>query len=286
MRLPHRFPRWTWARRATAAIFLLTLVLGRFDEFPWLKGSTAATRLFGFLWLADPLGALEVTLATRHLVVSLLVAAGLLVTFYALAGRVFCGWFCPLGLLLDLNAHLRERLRRELRVRGLNLPDFHFPRGGQYGLLILAVGLSLITRLPAFQLVSPINILARALIFAPGPEMLLVWAIVLMESVAPYGFCRSLCPLGALYSLIGRFSLLRVQVDPTACKGRCRLCTVHCPMNIQVMEDYVLASKQAIVDPECTRCGACIDACPRQVLQLGLKLQMPRILTRAHILPK
>ncbi len=273
MRPRRRIRRWTWAHRVTAAFFLLILVLGRFDWFPWFKGSTAATRLFGILWLADPMAALEVSLATRSTHPPLLIAAGLLIIFYTLVGRAFCGWVCPLGLLLDLNAGLVERLRHWLRRWGRRLPEVHLPAGTKYWLLGLAFGLSLVARLPAFQVISPINILARAFIFAPGPELLLVGAIVLLEVFVPHGFCRALCPLGAFYSLVGRFGLVRVRIDhKREGKAHCHLCTLHCPMGIRVMEDHTLAGRQAIADPECTRCGACIDACPRKVLQLGLGL--------------
>jgi ferredoxin len=35
------------------------------------------------------------------------------------------------------------------------------------------------------------------------------------------------------------------------------------------MEEYTLAGKLSIDHPDCTRCGSCIDACPRGVLKLG-----------------
>lgn len=273
---------WTWTHRLTAALFLLILILGRFDWFPWLKGSTAATRLFGLLRLADPLAGLEATLATRHLHEPLLLAGGILLVLYVLLGRVFCGWLCPLGLLLDLNDEVRERVQRWLRRRGRRLPDLRFPPRSQYWLLGLAVGPSLVAQLPAFQLVSPINVLARALIFAPGPELLLVGGILALEYLSRRGWCRSLCPLGAFYSLVGRLGIVRVLVDRQRPKPQCRLCMRRCPMGIRVMEEHVLAGHTAVTDPECTRCGVCVDACRSGVLRLGVVMPSSPILPPAH----
>lgn len=220
------------------------------------------------------MAAVEVMLATRQLHGPLLLAAGLLLVFYALMGRVFCGWICPLGLLLDLNDDVRWWLRRRLGRWGWRLPEVRLPLGAKYWLLALGLGLSLVARLPVFQLVSPINILARALIFAPGPGLLLVGGIVALEYVSRRAWCRALCPLGAFYSLAGHFGRVLVFVNQQREQARkaCRLCTLRCPMGIRVLEDHIQRGKLAVDDRECTRCGSCMDPCPRGSLRLGLKL--------------
>lgn len=265
---PRRLKQWTIAHRATAALFLLLLFLGRFEWFPFFKGSTASTRVLDMIFLADPLATLETTLASRQLHATLWVAAGLLVLLYALLGRAFCGWVCPLGLVLELNDEVRTRINRFLRRHKLALPNFQLPRNTKYVLLITFLLLSLANRLPVFQLVSPINLLTRSLVFEPGVGLVIVGVIVMVEYGAPRVWCRALCPLGALYSLIGRWGRLRVWINPE--QGRtcvmCRQCTFQCPMGIRVLEDYVAPSKPSIDDPECSRCGVCLETCPRGTL--------------------
>ena len=39
-------------------------------------------------------------------------------------------------------------------------------------------------------------------------------------------------------------------------------------MGIRVMEDCEFVGKPSVDHPDCTRCGACIDACPHGVLKL------------------
>ncbi len=298
-RTRRRISRWKWARRATALTFIVLMVLGARPWFEWFRGSTTGSRLLEVIPLADPLAAIEVTLASRALHGTMWLGAGILIGACLLLGPVFCGWVCPLGLLLDLNDGLRRRLVRlpggkrnsRRRERGLRVP-----RVTRYGVLGLVVGFSAVAGLPVFQIVSPINLVAWTLVFfaAPGGEQSewpariaagaqaavtaagpLLWflaGIVLAEYFLPRLWCRSLCPLGALYSLVGRRAPLRVRVNPReAGKSRCEYCAYDCPMGIEVMRDYTLAGKPSIDDPECTRCGECIDTCPRGVLALSFR---------------
>jgi len=241
-----------------------------------IKGSTSATRVLDILDLADPLGALEVFLASRHVHLTLLLAGGILFVFYAILGRAFCGWVCPLGLLLELNHSLREWIRRRLRRKRIRLPNYQLPKQTKYWVLGIALVLSLLTRVPAFQVLSPINILTRNLVFGPGWGILLVVAIVAVEYVSERVWCRALCPLGAFYSLVGRFSPVRVRIDHEKERGgpQCGLCNLRCPMGIAIVEKHVREGKDSIDDPECTRCGTCVDYCLRGSLQLGVT--MPR----------
>ena len=67
-------------------------------------------------------------------------------------------------------------------------------------------------------------------------------------------FCRFLCPLGALYSLLSRLALLGVRVDETRCTD-CGACVRACRMDIR-----------AVGDGECIHCGDCIDRCPARAI--------------------
>lgn len=75
-------------------------------------------------------------------------------------------------------------------------------------------------------------------------------------------FCRWLCPLGALWSLLNRWSTLQIAVDIQACI-RCDCCRQVCPVDIRIYQD---ANSGA-----CIRCLQCIDSCP--VSCIGVKLR-------------
>jgi len=263
LRLPVR--GWTWAHRISQTIFLGLLLAGRHLDLNWLQGSAASTKVLGILHLADPFGALEVMLASRQFHTELLVAAGILLALYALLGRAYCGWLCPLGLALDLTDDLRRRFVTKKTGKRMS-------RRIKYVLLGLFVALSLLAGIPAFTLISPINILSRNLIFGFGPEILLVAAIVAVDLFySRRAWCRYLCPLGAFYSLLGRFAFLRIRVrnQGVSCT-RGGACVRDCPMGINLLKADVFAGHAAITDPECTRCGTCLEGCEGGCLHLGL----------------
>lgn len=267
---------WTWSRRITAAVFLSLLALGQFDWFPWFKGSTSATQVFGWLPFTDPLAALEVTLATRDFSPTVWLGAASLIAIAMLLGPVFCGWVCPLGLILDIGQSVRKRVAPFIAKRGLELPNGILPRQTKYAILAGFLGFSLVAQIPLFQIVSPINLVSRAVVFTVDSALIALFVLLVIELFAPRLWCRSLCPLGALYTLLGQVGRLRVRVNPDrAGEIRCQRCDVGCPMGIQVMEDYPLAGRPSIDHADCTRCGTCVDVCPNSVLSLGFRDRKP-----------
>ncbi len=266
-------PRWwTIAHRLTALSFASLLLLGSYDWFPWFKGNTSGTAILGFIPFTDPLAAIEVALASRALPQTMLIGALILLGIALLLGPIFCGWLCPLGLLLDLNNSVRVRLRR---LFGLKRPHVAMrPPSDTTRLVILAavLGFALVGRLPLFQILSPINIVGRALIVGFDLALVGLGLILVVEFFLPRLWCRTLCPLGALYSLVGRISFLRIRVNADQVgKMRCQACTVNCPVGIKVMQDHTLAGHLSIDDPACTRCGTCLDVCPGGTLRFGFK---------------
>jgi ferredoxin-type protein NapH len=263
------FRRMGTYRRVTALVFLGLLVAGTTTwGQPYFFGSTSGTRTVGVVPLVDPLAAVEIGVASRVVGMETVIGAGLLIGFAMVVGPVFCGWVCPLGLVLELNHTLRNLLVRPKKLARVARPISWEARVAVLGAF---VGFALVARAPVFQIVSPINLLARALLFGSLLGLIVVGAIVVVEWVWPRLWCRSLCPLGALYGLVGRFGLLRVRVDPErAGKTPCQRCSAACPMGIEVMEGYVLRGATSVTHPGCTRCGACTDTCPRATLKLSL----------------
>jgi len=77
--------------------------------------------------------------------------------------------------------------------------------------------------------------------------------VIAMVAFVDRGWCRYLCPVGALYAPTNRIALTDVRFDEAKCI-HCQKCIAVCPMRIN--------PKQAKTDPECIRCGRCADVCP------------------------
>ncbi len=266
-----RWRKWTWTHRAVAAGFLALLLLSWWQQHAWLQGSPTATRLLAWVPFVDPLSALEVLAASRTATLTMIGGAAIPLALTLVFGRLFCGWLCPLGLLLDLSGDVREPLRRQLARRKLRLPQWTIHRNIKYWLLIGCVVGSAVSSVPVFTAISPVNLVVLGIMGLVTTAAVIVATICLLEVLAPRAFCRAICPLGALYSLIGRVALFRVRVRPGSEKLLCGQCSMRCPMGIRVMEDYVQRGRDSVADPECTRCGSCADVCGGQVLQLRFR---------------
>ena len=94
----------------------------------------------------------------------------------------------------------------------------------RHWIMLLALPLSALLGVAAFEAVSPIGMLQRGLIFGAGRASLAVAAIFVLDVFAlRQGWCGTLCPLGAFYSLVGRFSLVRIGFDSFALRSLRRL---------------------------------------------------------------
>lgn len=260
-----RVPLWTILRRLTALAFLVLLTLAGHNQLDWLEGSAIATRFGSTLRFIDPLAALETAAARHELTADLLKGTGLLVLSALILGPIFCSWFCPLGLVLDINDSLRRLLIGAPRRRS-HASETRF-RGSRLLVLGLVLGLCATTGRLIFTPLSPIQMVVSVWVTGSMLAVSVVAALMVTEWFFPRLWCRRLCPLGGLYTLLGRPAILRIRIDQArAGNAPCGLCTLHCPMGIRVMEDHTLRGKPTIDDPACTRCGSCIDVCRQEYL--------------------
>lgn len=85
--------------------------------------------------------------------------------------------------------------------------------------------------------------------------VLLVWMIL-----ARRPFCRTLCPLGAVWAIFNKVSFYQMQVDTAKCV-KCLACHEACPIHCKIFEDPT--------NSECIRCLQCIPHCPKKCISSG-----------------
>jgi ferredoxin-type protein NapH len=230
---------------------------------PLLQGNLSAASLAGSVPLADPFAALQM-LATGHLLLPevWIGAAIVLVAYLLLGGRTFCAWACPLNVVTDAATWLRERLGlRDLLA---------IPTTTRYAVLALALVLSAATGVAAFEWVSPIGMLHRALVYGTLVGLVAVAGVLLLDlAVLRHGWCGHLCPLGAFWSLAGYAGVVKVRFDTATCT-RCGDCVRVCP-EPRVLNFNRAATRGAIDGGECTNCGRCVAICPEASLAFGIR---------------
>ena len=250
--------KWRLPRRAlqfSAAALIAAPALG----LGFFRGNLAAAEFLG-VPLADPLAFLQALIGGRVLVLSylgsaLLVSAG----YFLLGGRSFCGWICPVGLITEQGDKLSRILGRAGKG-GIPLAS------SRWSLLLVLLTVAL-TGVPLFEVLSPIGIVNRAIVFASLLPLLLPAAILLVEVlVSRRVWCRSLCPLGGFYSLLARFSPLRVGFVEERCT-HCGDCLEVCPVH-EVLAPSLKQGAPQVTAGDCNRCLACIDSCSTKALKM------------------
>ena len=259
-----------------AAWFCVVTTLG--DHWWQLRGWPV-----NWLLQLDPLVALGTMLTTGTLYAGLLWAL-LTVVLTILLGRFFCGWVCPFGALHQFIGWLGARRKKHTERVALNQY-----RSGQrikyyllIGLLAAAGGGRLVewlwrphthpTALVASSLqtglLDPIPLFHRSMnlviltafngpaasrIYVAGGSIAAVFfAALLLNLWIPRFYCRFVCPLGALFGVLTRWTPWRVGKRQGECRG-CELCENHC---------------EGACDPfgkihphECLLCLNCLRAC-------------------------
>jgi ferredoxin len=187
-----------------------------------------------------------------------------------LLGRFFCGWICPLGTALDGFRRLLFRPRPDRGVAArwrrakyylliallasapftLNLVGLFDPLSLLYrtlaivfypaftygvekaGLVLYRLGppVTYVSE-PIYQFFKATVLPFRGLVYLlPFLTLTLFILVVAAERVDRRFWCRALCPLGALYGLCARFSLLRRK--PYALCPDCGDCAELCKMGV------------------------------------------------------
>jgi len=161
-------------------------------------------------------------------------------------GRVFCGWVCPMGSLIELSDMLLSPIRRRnpMAMRGPrpgSMPVRFPPALAILGATIagIATNAGLLPFLhPNVWIVRICSLSLLGLVF--------LGLIVIASAFGRRLWCVYLCPLGALYGLLARAPFPRLAIR--RCSG-CGACD-RCPMQA------ANASSRTVLAHQCTLCFA------------------------------
>ena len=196
---------------------------------------------------------------------------GILGVVGSAVGRMACGWICPFGMLQDL-------------LHKIPTPKIEIPRFLSYfKYVVLAVMVVILPLMvvdafgygevwfckylcPAGTLEAgiPMVLLNPSLQGQIGFQFwfkvsILVIFIGLMIPIKR-PFCRTTCPLGAIYSFFNKFSVLKLSVSSDCIE--CDRCYEICPMSIRIYENPN--------DKDCIRCLDCRKVCPVDAIEYDI----------------
>ena len=180
-------------------------------------------------------------------------------------GRAYCAWFCP-------GCGVQEILSLFVKRKSKNSKAIYI----KYGIFIIWFGV-----ITAGYIINGIHridlsfgmtdvTLIRKIILTLGAIILIVPLTIIFGK---YASCKYIC-WQVPFMIIGKkirdyFDLigLRLKSDSTKCNS-CNVCTIKCPMNLNVMDNV---KKGLMNDTECIMCGNCIDHCTQHVIKYSFK---------------
>lgn len=221
---------------------------------------------------ACPIGSLQAVGGTAAFNFSFYVA-GFVLLVGAFLGRAICGFLCPFGFF--------QELLYKIPVPKIKLwqPLIY----AKYFVLIIFVLIlpAAVTNFagvgaPAFcEYICPAGTLEAGLPLIAthseyrnilGELFTLKFSILIVTTIGCLTvyrfFCRVLCPLGAIYGILNRYSMYTLHFYENSCI-KCGKCSKICKMKIQPNCRKISA--------ECIFCGECEKVCPTGAIRLGFK---------------
>ena len=258
---------WVWLRRLSQMAFFVFWVHLFIETALHATESLIIPDLFMYM---DPLAAILATTSARVFVPALLWTLVFIILTLIL-GRFFCGWICPLGSVLDFTAFIWKKPSNKVLSNEKSLRNLKY-----YILAILSI--SAIVGSQLSYLFDPLPLMFRSITFGLFPKnggetnilsFIIFLIIIGLTIIVPRFWCRYLCPLGALYAALSRFSIIRRKITTcNACKDLDeRGCNKSCLMG---------ANPLVKSDPsECIRCMACLPECHSESVKFKPTVPLP-----------
>ena len=173
-------------------------------------------------------------------------------------GRFFCGYLCSFGAMGDLVHFVGSKLP---------IPQVRVPERANKALSKVKYVIFLLVLvclwIPANQVDSSLDPwtsfgMLATLNFdaALSVGSLLLLLIIVGSLFVERFFCRYLCPLGAVFSLVSGHRLFKIRRKSPDCV-KCGRCYRACPIGIPVHRE------DCVTSGECIDCMKCVDSCPK-----------------------
>lgn len=244
--------------------------------------------LKGFLPETSGFSLISILLTTSVIFGSGIVVAIIFILLAFWKGRLFCSYVCPLGTCLELQAKYLPNAKKRFALKW-------------NGIIFWTTIFSAILGIPLFLFFDPLSIFNRGMLFLNPPVALpalllagMLLFIFILGFIKPMFWCADLCPMGYLYIMLGKIkswkwkkknddgqkkkenvSTMRRDVIsglafgvPAALLVRNFGLTAKRDDNIPVLPPGAGSSTE--FHPACSRCYACVNACPTKVLTVRM----------------
>lgn len=193
--------------------------------------------------------------------------------FTIIFGRFFCGYACAFGTLGDLLYMFSAFVQKKTKKKLPKIPEKagSYFRKIKYLILAGVVVTCLLGVYDKFRGSSPWDVFSRLTsLQLPGRAYLVGSIILLLIMVGMIWeerfFCKYLCPMGAVFSLLPILPVSLYRRDRESCINGCSACKRQCPVSLDIDGDTKDSG-------ECIQCNQCLTACPKENIHTGIKIK-------------
>ncbi len=185
--------------------------------------------------------------------ISLVLWIYVLVTLIIWGRGTFCGWLCPFGAIQEFAFQLGQKLG----IKEINLSHSLAQKLAsiKYMILVALVGSVFISSSLSDKLVEiePFKTTITLTFERTWPYVVYALICIFSSMLVFKGYCRFLCPLGAVLALGSKLRTRDWLVRREACGNPCKLCFVVCRY------DAIIRNDGSIKYDDCFQCLECVE---------------------------
>jgi len=243
-----------------------------------ITGTVCTALVSNGVAISEPLGVLQLVTAGNilhpTLTATLIIGALAFGAIVILSGRAFCAWACPIGTTIDAIDLAIQKSKFKPFLSRNNSRNHEDPRSSlvkngttRYGVLASVLTAPALFKYPVWCAVCPIGTICRGAAagaeFAVGAQILVLPAVGALSLGEKRFWCRHLCPVGGLLTLLSRLNpFVKPRVRADVRRTDCGACRAICPEGIHICTEKSFA--------KCTKCLDCYAKCPFGTVTIGL----------------
>ena len=198
----------------------------------------------------------------------------MLCVYTMIFGRFFCGFACAFGSFGDAVHAIYVSCCRKLKKKPVSVP-VNFAKKFTYMKYVILAIILILCYLGVYSSLkgtSPWDVFSMLRAGNLGLGSYITGAVVLVliiigMCVQERFFCRFMCPMGAVFSILPIAAAFTLHRDRAGCIKGCGACEKTCPCDIGLPDDG-----SGRISGDCFQCQKCNGICPKSNIHTGIKL--------------
>ena len=198
----------------------------------------------------------------------------MLCVYTMIFGRFFCGFACAFGSFGDAVHAIYVSCCRKLKKKPVSIPAKAAEKLTyiKYVILTIILILCYLGVYSSLKGTSPWDVFSMLRAGNLGLGSYIIGAVLLVPiiigmCVQERFFCRFMCPMGAVFSILPIASTFTLHRDRAGCIKGCGACEKTCPCDIGLPDD-----SSGRISGDCFQCQKCNGICPKSNIHTGIKL--------------